>query len=372
MAIIIFLLLTLATSTTHALEKCSMGTDPTRLTHETSKAKFIVNVANLGGTGAFSGWKIEFQCGLRNKQNATVDGADKIYTEVDNIAPISCEFHAGGHTLKVKGVRSDGAEVDQCEASYFVQEAKKLCNLSLNPERGITSNTTLAVSGFDLPSGGQLALFVDGQRITGNAADPGFVPTPTFSGRQIPAKYMTLGSHKVELKPYSFGDVIRALPVIGMLPIIGVGGGSRFGHQYGNAACSLGFRVGTDANPGSAFGPAPAGIVNWIPGIPAGTPSCDPDPNNPGIETAIGCIHTSPVGFIKDFLKFILGIAGGLSFLLMLLGVFQMLSSAGNPDTLRAGQERLTSAVIGLLLVIFAVMLLQIIGVNILGIEGFK
>lgn len=96
---------------------------------------------------------------------------------------------------------------------------------------------------------------------------------------------------------------------------------------------------------------------------------------NPGIRTAIGCIHTSPVGFIKDFLKFIIGIAGGLAFLMMLLGAFQMLTSAGNPDTLAAGKDRLTSAIIGLLFVIFSVLLLQIIGVDILGLGeqfGFK
>lgn len=91
-----------------------------------------------------------------------------------------------------------------------------------------------------------------------------------------------------------------------------------------------------------------------------------------GIATAIGCVHTSPVGFIKDFLKFIIGISGGLAFLMMILGAFQMLTSAGNPDTLAAGRDRLTSAIIGLLLVIFAVLLLQIIGVGILNIPGFK
>lgn len=91
----------------------------------------------------------------------------------------------------------------------------------------------------------------------------------------------------------------------------------------------------------------------------------------PAIKTAIGCIHTNPADLIADVLKFALGIGGGLAFLMMLLGAFQMLTSAGNPDTLAAGKDRLTSAVIGLLFVIFAVLLLQIIGVDILGIPGF-
>lgn len=98
---------------------------------------------------------------------------------------------------------------------------------------------------------------------------------------------------------------------------------------------------------------------------------CGPD-NDPAIKTAIGCLRTSPAGFVKDFLKFALAISGGLAFLLMVLGAFQMLTSAGNPDTLNAGRERFSSAIIGLLFIIFAVLLLQIIGVNILGIEGFS
>lgn len=119
-----------------------------------------------------------------------------------------------------------------------------------------------------------------------------------------------------------------------------------------------------------------------VPGLPkpAGSPAssfgdwakCNDDPKDPGIRTAIGCIHTSPVGFIKDSLKFILGISGGLAFLMMLLGAFQMLTSAGNPETLNAGKDRLTNAVIGLLFVIFSILLLQIIGVDILGIPGFR
>lgn len=98
------------------------------------------------------------------------------------------------------------------------------------------------------------------------------------------------------------------------------------------------------------------------------TPGIQTDPNKPGFKTAIGCIHTNPGDLIQDVLKFAIGIGGGLAFLMMLLGAFQMLTSAGNPETLAAGKDRLTSAVIGLLFIIFAVLLLQIIGVDILGI----
>ncbi|MCL4365664.1 pilin [Patescibacteria group bacterium] len=98
----------------------------------------------------------------------------------------------------------------------------------------------------------------------------------------------------------------------------------------------------------------------------------DPAFTNPGIPTAIGCIHTNPSVLVKDILTFLLGIGGGLAFLMMLLGAFQILTSAGNPETLSAGKDRLTSAIIGLLFIIFTILLLQIIGVSILNIPGFK
>ena len=76
-----------------------------------------------------------------------------------------------------------------------------------------------------------------------------------------------------------------------------------------------------------------------------GDPCDTGDNRGPAFKTAIGCIHTSPPEFVKDLITFVIGIGGGLAFLMMLLGAYQMLSSAGNPETLKAGQDRLTSAI---------------------------
>lgn len=90
-----------------------------------------------------------------------------------------------------------------------------------------------------------------------------------------------------------------------------------------------------------------------------------------GFQTAIGCLHTSPEVLAKDFLTFSIAISGGLAFLMMLFGAFQLLTSAGNPDTLGAGRDKITNAVIGLLIIIFATLLLQVIGVDVLKLPGF-
>lgn len=91
-----------------------------------------------------------------------------------------------------------------------------------------------------------------------------------------------------------------------------------------------------------------------------------------GIQTALGCIPTDPSAFIGRLLTIGIGIAGGIAFLLILFGGFQILTSAGNPEHLNAGKELVSSAIAGLLLIIFSVFILRLIGVDILGIPDFK
>lgn len=97
-------------------------------------------------------------------------------------------------------------------------------------------------------------------------------------------------------------------------------------------------------------------------------PTCDAN-GQTGIDTAIGCI---PFGNTDAFIGFILrwaiGIGGGIAFLLIIYAAFMIMSSRGNPDRLKAGQELLTSAIAGLIMLIFSVFILRVIGVNILGI----
>ncbi len=94
--------------------------------------------------------------------------------------------------------------------------------------------------------------------------------------------------------------------------------------------------------------------------------------NTIGISTAIGCIHFgTTTAFASDILKWAVGIGGGIAFLLALYAGFMIMTSAGNPERLKAGQELLTSAIGGLLLLIFSIFILKIIGVDILGLGAF-
>jgi hypothetical protein len=88
--------------------------------------------------------------------------------------------------------------------------------------------------------------------------------------------------------------------------------------------------------------------------------------------TALGCIQTDPQKFIGQILGIAVGIGGGIAFLLILFGGFQILTSAGNPEKLNAGKELITSAITGLLIIIFSIFLLRLIGVDIFSIPEFK
>lgn len=89
--------------------------------------------------------------------------------------------------------------------------------------------------------------------------------------------------------------------------------------------------------------------------------------------TALGCIETSsPEKFIGWLLKRAIGIAGGIALLLIIFAGFRIITSAGDPKNLQAGKEMLTSAIIGLVVIIFSLFLLQLIGIQILQIPGFE
>lgn len=103
-----------------------------------------------------------------------------------------------------------------------------------------------------------------------------------------------------------------------------------------------------------------------------GTESEAPDPTcnaGNGINTAIGCIPINDTNaFIGFILRWAIGIGGGIAFLLIVYAAFMIMTSRGNPERLKAGQELLTSAIAGLIMLIFSIFILRVIGVNILGI----
>ncbi|HLE49844.1 MAG TPA: hypothetical protein VI791_01735 [Patescibacteria group bacterium] len=91
-----------------------------------------------------------------------------------------------------------------------------------------------------------------------------------------------------------------------------------------------------------------------------------------GINTALGCISFDAEGggFVRSLLGIIIGLGGGVALLLILYGVFIVTTSAGIPDKLNQGKEIISSAVAGLVFIILAIFLMQLIGVQILVLPG--
>lgn len=103
--------------------------------------------------------------------------------------------------------------------------------------------------------------------------------------------------------------------------------------------------------------------------IEKNSPGCVASNGQFGVRTAIGCIPVnSSDDLIGFFLRWGLGIIGGIAFLLILYAGFQIMTSRGDPKKLQAGQELLTSAIAGVIMLIFSVFILRVIGVDILGI----
>jgi hypothetical protein len=95
-------------------------------------------------------------------------------------------------------------------------------------------------------------------------------------------------------------------------------------------------------------------------------------PNNSGVSTAIGCIPATSAGFTSKLFSLSLGTAGGIAFLLIVIGGLQIQTSTGNPDRMNQGREIIEGAIIGLLLIILSVFILRVVGMDILGIPGFR
>lgn len=91
----------------------------------------------------------------------------------------------------------------------------------------------------------------------------------------------------------------------------------------------------------------------------------------PGLYTSLGCIGADSESIVTSLVRIGLGLAGGVGLLMILAGAFMFTTSQGEPKRASEAKELITSAVLGLIFIIFSVTLLQFIGVSILRIPGF-
>lgn len=90
-----------------------------------------------------------------------------------------------------------------------------------------------------------------------------------------------------------------------------------------------------------------------------------------GIWTAVGCIPQAPEKIITTILEIGLSVGGAVVIIMILIGSFMLSASQGDPKKTQEAKEMITSAIIGLLFIIFSITILQFIGVSIIKIPGF-
>jgi hypothetical protein len=108
------------------------------------------------------------------------------------------------------------------------------------------------------------------------------------------------------------------------------------------------------------------------PGAPyLGGWSCTTASGRTGADTALGCLETSDVNlFVGQILRWGVGIAAAGAFFMLVYGGVQMMTASGDPKRVKAGQELIISSIAGVILIILSVILLNFLGINILGLGG--
>ncbi len=84
------------------------------------------------------------------------------------------------------------------------------------------------------------------------------------------------------------------------------------------------------------------------------------------IDTALGCVPLDTQSFTKTLIKYAIGLAGFTALAIMLIGTIIILTGGSNPEQVKKGKEIFTSAILGLLFIIFSAVILKIINQDIL------
>ncbi len=97
---------------------------------------------------------------------------------------------------------------------------------------------------------------------------------------------------------------------------------------------------------------------------------CNGDPSY--VKTALGCLPTSMSLLGQILLPYVFGIVGGISFLRAVYGFVMIAFSAGDPKVIDENKQIITSAVVGLLVTIFSLVIMRLILVGILKLPGIE
>lgn len=84
-------------------------------------------------------------------------------------------------------------------------------------------------------------------------------------------------------------------------------------------------------------------------------------------DTALGMIPLNPAAFVEKIIKLILGISGGIIIIMAIVAGYNVMTSAGDPQKLAGSKEMIVSIITGAFMIVFSMILLNAIGIDILG-----
>lgn len=94
-----------------------------------------------------------------------------------------------------------------------------------------------------------------------------------------------------------------------------------------------------------------------------------------GVMTPFGCLaFTSSSGPVRSMIEILLawgvGLATGIALLTLIFAAFQITTATGDAKRVQAGRELVTASVGGLILIAMGIVILNFLGVRILGLDS--
>lgn len=89
-----------------------------------------------------------------------------------------------------------------------------------------------------------------------------------------------------------------------------------------------------------------------------------------GTQTFFGCLPNSPNGLVAFIVRLITGLAVFITFLIIIINLLQIISNSTNPDIVAQSQKKMQGAIITLIGILFALTILNIIGIQIIGLDA--
>ncbi len=89
-----------------------------------------------------------------------------------------------------------------------------------------------------------------------------------------------------------------------------------------------------------------------------------------GTQTFFGCLPNSPNGLVAFIVRLITGLAVFITFLIILINLLQIISNSTNPEIVVNSQKKMTSAIITLIGILFTLTILNIIGIQVIGLDA--